>query len=718
MRLSLSQTPSNTPSNTPTNTASGSPCPTFTPTPSITPSPTCIIENIIVAANQVLNTEPNKNWSLSYSYDGLNWSPSTNGGIFSAGTFVGKFDIATDGDLWITVGGSNNRLGYSYDGITWSANTSVNTLADNLQGIASNGNMWIACGSKGSNGVILYSNDGFSWNNIVSSAATNQNTFYDAAWNGNMWLVGGNIGAGTTGATGVIQYSYNGLNWSASTNADTIFNGQVRGFASNGSRWVAAGGTLIDIAYSDDGIIWSGSSSGQTTLAYHAIWDGGKFIVGGQRATGVSTFATILYSYDGVSWFSGNGSNDIFTICSSIIYNGSYYVAGGTNLTSGTPRIYGYSTDGINWSPSSGNTSGVFSFAGQGIASIPEPYLIPGIYDCGGQPTPTPTFTPTQTQTPSQTNTSNPTNTPSQTATLTPTNTQTNTPSQTNTATQTSTPTNTPTQTLTPTCGTFTTQYMRSAQQGNKDIRFTLFDNPNFTGNANAVCDYTITGTFDIDGGAINQPYTTIMAQNDHNHTYDTGSNITGFTISSVVPVCPCVLVIFNQITPTPTLTPTITPTITQTSTPTITPTSTNTSTPEITPTNTNTPTTTPSITPTITPTSTQTCCAIQILTNNSLDVDITAVDVDGSAATYVGGQPLPNEPGNGTSLCSTNTGTVDIRVSVFNSVAGQKITLCDSNGTCVCQNITGTGPSNYDWLDVVFNCETAITILAEDGSC
>jgi hypothetical protein len=447
----------------------------------------------------------------------------------------------------------------------------------------------------------------------------------------------------------------------------------------------------------------------------------------------------------------------------------------------------------------------------------------------------TPTITPSNTScpilTPSITPTISRTPTLTPTITRTPTNTPSNTATITITPTNTATPSLTPTQTITPTCETFTTQYMQSAQQGNKDIRFTLFDNPDFTGNANAVCDYTITGTFDIDGGAINQPYTTIMAQNDHNHTYNTGSNITGFTITSVVPVCPCVLVIFNQITPTPTLTPTNTPTNTQTSTPTITPTntpsitptqtpsntptmtpttpelcecweivntdgidismryyncqgaedcviidatssrivcisantdtliivssgttcgggappsytwnplgsnctfdndcfnpppsstptSTNTSTPEITPTNTNTPTRTPENTPTITPTSTQTCCAIEILTNNSLDVDITAVDVDGSAATYVGGQPLPNEPGSGTSLCSTNTGTVDIRVSVFNSVAGQKITLCDSNGTCVCQNITGTGPSNYDWLDVVFNCETAITILAEDGSC
>ena len=125
------------------------------------------------------------------------------------------------------------------------------------------------------------------------------------------------------------------------------------------------------------------------------------------------------------------------------------------------------------------------------------------------------------------------------------------------TPTMTRTPTNTPT----PTCSTFTTQYMRSEIQGTDDIRFTLFDNPDFTGNANAVCDYTITGTYNINGGAINQPYTTIMVNNDHNHTYNTGSNITGFTITSVVPACPCVLVVFSQVTPTPTGTPAITPT-------------------------------------------------------------------------------------------------------------------------------------------------------------
>ena len=208
--------------------------------------------------------------------------------------------------------------------------------------------------------------------------------------------------------------------------------------------------------------------------------------------------------------------------------------------------------------------------------------------------------------------------------------------------------------------------------------------------------------------------------------------------------------------TPTPTRTPTLTPTITltttntttPTATPTLTPTQTvtvtNTLTPSLTttltptpsitststPTNTATPSTTPpepsatptnTITPTNTatptPTSTISCCQIDILTNSSLDVDIDTFDVDGTAATVIGGS-LPNTPGNGTTLCSTITGTVDITVSTFNTTAGQKITLCDSNGTCSCYNITGTGPATWTWTDVVLNCSTPMTLIAEDGSC
>jgi hypothetical protein len=124
-----------------------------------------------------------------------------------------------------------------------------------------------------------------------------------------------------------------------------------------------------------------------------------------------------------------------------------------------------------------------------------------------------------------------------------PTPSQTVTPSV--TPTHTVTPTTTTTNTPTPTCATYTTQYLGNEIQGSDNIRFTLYDNPDFTGNANALCDYGIAGTYDITGGAINVPYTTVMVTNDHNHTYSTGAgNISGTTISSVSPVCPCVSVV------------------------------------------------------------------------------------------------------------------------------------------------------------------------------
>jgi hypothetical protein len=161
------------------------------------------------------------------------------------------------------------------------------------------------------------------------------------------------------------------------------------------------------------------------------------------------------------------------------------------------------------------------------------------------------------------------------------------------------TPTPTQTPTVTPTCGTYTIQYLRAEIQGTDNIKFTLFNNPNFTGNANAVCDYLISGIYDITGGAINVPYSTTMVNNDHTHTYNTGAgNISGFTVNSVTPACPCVNVIYN-IPPTPT--PTITPTNTQTKTPTQTTTQTQT------PTNTQTKTPTQTNTPTNTQTKTQT---------------------------------------------------------------------------------------------------------------
>lgn len=194
-------------------------------------------------------------------------------------------------------------------------------------------------------------------------------------------------------------------------------------------------------------------------------------------------------------------------------------------------------------------------------------------------PTPTPSITPTQTntQTPTQTSTNTSTPTPSITSTKTPTPTQTSTPTSSNTPTHTQTPTHTstqtPTHTQTPTCGTFTTQYLEVDLGGCSNFQLTLWENPNFTNPANALCDYVVSGCAYGDQGTVYCGTETI-ANNDHNHNFNLnpvlqpGECVSGFTVNSIVPQCGCVQVIYT-ILPTPTPTATITQTPTQTLTPT-----------------------------------------------------------------------------------------------------------------------------------------------------
>jgi hypothetical protein len=273
--------------------------------------------------------------------------------------------------------------------------------------------------------------------------------------------------------------------------------------------------------------------------------------------------------------------------------------------------------------------------------------------------TATPSVTATQTSTPESTPTSTPTNTATQTSTPTSTATSTVTPS--NSSTPPETPTNTPTPTSTPICDCY--QYeITNYYTTSKTVFYTD-------------CDGTPGSV--VAAGNGQQTYITCAVENSlstNDAFCDPGQ--TTDCITWVAASTPC----GNRC-----LTPTTTPTNTST--------------------------------PTITPTSTQTCCTIDILTNGSLDVDINGVTVDGTSATVIGGV-LPNEPGNGTTLCSTVTGTVDIRISYSAGVSGQKITLCDSNSNCSCQTITGSGPNVFDFLDVFLDCTTTMTILAEDGSC
>jgi len=170
--------------------------------------------------------------------------------------------------------------------------------------------------------------------------------------------------------------------------------------------------------------------------------------------------------------------------------------------------------------------------------------------------------------------------------------------------------------------------------------------------------------------------------------------------------------------TGTPTSTPplttptnTSTPTNTQTSTPTNTQTSTPTSTPQVSPTTTSTPTITP--TPSITPTN---LTANLDITNGSLDIQITAVYVNGVLTSVTGGS-LPNTTGNGTNLSTTQVGTYTVDVYYSTLIAGQHITLTDSDLFSTCIN-TSFGSNIATFTSVKVATYSNVIIDAQDGTC
>jgi len=367
--------------------------------------------------------------SICYSVNGINWTPISNTQIT---TFTTQgFGVAWNGIRFVAVGQGTNTIIYSADGINWlPVPSSTSIFSSNGQNIAWNGIRWVAMGF-GINSF-AYSADGINWTGIAtgSSAFTNagigvgyssnvfaayaqqtldmlpQNipTFFrstnqifnslssmlindtlaidrtynyvgvncnaplynlDVAGVANMstftkvnvqpyavarWVAGGQ-------GTNSIAYSADGINWTGITGPFTATNG----VAWNGVRWVAVGtGGVYAIAYSPDGINWTG-----IPVSVNTFTTGGRSVAWNNRvwvATGNGTNA-ISYSSDGINWTGIPLSTNTFTSAgTAIAWNGLLWVATGN----GTNSI-AYSTDGFNWTgiPSSANT---FTSGGNGIA--------------------------------------------------------------------------------------------------------------------------------------------------------------------------------------------------------------------------------------------------------------------------------------------------------------------------------------------------------------
>jgi hypothetical protein len=349
---------------------------------------------------------------IYYSYDGIVWrSPTTS--ITSFFEDVGR--ICWSGTKWYVCSRTNGtavKIIQSSDGLIWTATTSANSLMvtnDFVTGLAvgngyvaallydkpaspiiytTDGTNWYAISfsdqplltggtmNLGYNGLYFISLGGNPRNISYSSNLTNWTASNNPAYprSSNVidltisfaslytynnqsyyrkvyvtltnWTNGQNYSVmGGTSGSKYLAYSENGITWNDSSSGNTIFSGgTVYGIGFNQKQWLA-GGTAsgTKIAYSSDGSTWTNSTSGASAFTTNCkcfAWNGTKWIAGG---SGTNQLAS---STNGITW-TGLGNSFFVTGCNAIAYNGSLWVAGGT---SNTGAIIIYSSNGTSWS--------------------------------------------------------------------------------------------------------------------------------------------------------------------------------------------------------------------------------------------------------------------------------------------------------------------------------------------------------------------------------
>ena len=221
----------------------------------------------------------------------------TTGNLYTGFTKVASGAIIGGNLLYYAAGSGTNSFSYSTTAATsWTAGTGMTTsiFSNSTRCIAAAGNTLAAVGD-GSSYTLAYSlNSGTSWTSINKTIFT------------------------TYG---------NSICWSSSLNL-----------------FVAGGSGTNGLAYSSNGVTWTGLGTTILSQGIDVKWNGSMFVATGKNSAG--TAGGMGYSYNGTTWASGTGSN-FTTLGLQLSWNGTYWTAIGTDIGGNTML---YSTDGIAWS--------------------------------------------------------------------------------------------------------------------------------------------------------------------------------------------------------------------------------------------------------------------------------------------------------------------------------------------------------------------------------
>jgi hypothetical protein len=300
--------------------------------------------NMFVAVGE----NPANNQSIAYSFNGINWISSS----FTLFTTKG-ISVAWNGELWVATGeGVANTIAYSSDGISWTGLGST-IFSSSGKNIEWNGKIWVATG-EGTN-RIAYSTDGITWTGTATTLFSGTSVGYAIAWNGEMWLYGGDD------PTNTLAYSYDGTNWYGLGN--TLFTASCRSICWTGKKWIATGQGTYKLAYSINGINWIPVyfSSAANVFGNNGLNIGFNYkrentvvfpqnlvLVGG--GDGTTTTNTLAYSSDGINWTTNTNLNTtgILKNIKTLAWNGKKWIAGSTAVSGGNTLAYSY--DGMTWS--------------------------------------------------------------------------------------------------------------------------------------------------------------------------------------------------------------------------------------------------------------------------------------------------------------------------------------------------------------------------------
>jgi hypothetical protein len=185
--------------------------------------------------------------------------------------------------------------------------------------------------------MVLYSYDGINWTKSTSGSSFGPLGYSRTlGTDGNIFL--------TIGYRAAFVYtSTNGIDWIQTSIGSILFDSEVTTIAYNGQIWVAGGSTTNTIAYSTNGLSWTGSAL-FPSICNAVAWNGTLWV-----AAGGINGTSIAYSYNGINWTASASANAIFTReAYTVNWNGTIWTATGRDNTSFTNRVIN-SFDGINW---------------------------------------------------------------------------------------------------------------------------------------------------------------------------------------------------------------------------------------------------------------------------------------------------------------------------------------------------------------------------------